>query len=128
MDGLHTGWDNRTARQWLEEAGRFEKMAEWFGHHSDLNASFSALAREARTRAVRDPASAGIRRLEARSWTTGDLDYFRMRAAKEHAAADARDMRVRRVHLEMAERYDALIRLGESGSRARPRLVSQEMK
>ncbi len=28
MDGLLTAWNNRTAQQWIEEAGRFEKMAE----------------------------------------------------------------------------------------------------
>jgi len=135
MSGLHTGWDNRTAEQWLDDAGRFERMAERFNRHPHLNASFSALARDARTRAVKGPASARqslqdydwsrIRRLEAKAWTTDDLDYFRMRAASERVAAEhARDMRVRRVHLEMAERYGALIRIGERGPGARPRNVS----
>ncbi|MFD1786698.1 hypothetical protein ACFSC3_03835 [Sphingomonas floccifaciens] len=37
-------------------------------------------------------------------------DYYTRRAAQERAAADrSADSMVRRVHLELAERYDALI-------------------
>ena len=36
-------WDNRTARQWLDEAVRFEKMAEWFGRPSSTECELSAL-------------------------------------------------------------------------------------
>jgi hypothetical protein len=110
MNGLHTSWDNRSAEQWLEQAARFEKMAGRFDHHPQLNASFTALARDAAKRAGQ--------RLES-----SDLDYFRMRAGKERgAAAAACDMRARRVHLEMAERYNALVRGTES--EAALRLIS----
>ena len=59
---------------------------------------------------------------------TGDagsqLDYLRMRALEERrAAAGARDVRVRRVHLEMAERYEELI-LTLERPKTRLRLVS----
>ncbi len=48
-----------------------------------------------------------------------------MRAAKEQtAASNACDMRVRRVHLEMAERYQALVSVAEAVSPARMLLVS----
>ena len=44
-----------------------------------------------------------------------DLDYLRMRALKEFsAAAGARDIRVRRVHVEMAKRYQTLLRRAEA--------------
>lgn len=126
MNALHTSWDGRTAEQWLEQAGRFDKMAERFGHNSALNASFASLAHAARTRARNSPVPvpsaedydwSRIRRTRMKAFTEPDLDYFRMRAAGERAAAKgAHDMRVRQVHLEMAERYQALIRAGE-GSR-----------
>jgi hypothetical protein len=42
---------------------------------------------------------------------TNDLSYFRRRASEERTAAlYARDARVRRVHLEMAERYEERVR------------------
>ena len=58
-----------------------------------------------------------IRRTEMKSLTKSDLDYFRLRAAGERAAAEgAQDIRVRQVHLEMAERYQALIGVCETPS------------
>lgn len=112
MDGLQTRWDQRSAEQWLDESVRFERMASRFGHLPQLNASFAALARDARMRATR-------------SYVSSDLDYFRMRAAMEQtAAANAHDVRVQRVHLEMAERYQASIQAVEAGSRSSLRLVS----
>ena len=111
MDGLQMSWDNRSAEQWLEQAARFQKMAGRFDHHPQLNASFSALAEDAAKRA-------------GQRGESSDRDYFRMRAGRERAAATvARDARVRRVHLEMAERYHALIRAGVdtvAGSTAAP--------
>jgi hypothetical protein len=42
---------------------------------------------------------------------TNDLSYFRRRASEERTAAlNARDLRVRRVHVELAERYEARVR------------------
>src|SRR5690242_8660519 len=110
MDGLHVGWDNRTAQEWLEEAGRFEKLARRFDHHAHLSASFSALARNARTRATQRQPSSGpsledydwsrIRRAGESAENTANLDYFRTRVIQEQAAAEsANDIRVRRVHL-----------------------------
>lgn len=133
MDGLQIGWDRRTADQWLDEAHRFDKMAELFDHHPALNANFASLARNARTRALdSDPVpSAGdydwsrIRRTEVKSLTASDLGYFRRRAASEQiAATSARDMRVRQVHLEMAERYRAQIRAAEAFRQSGRHLVS----
>ena len=50
-----------------------------------------------------------------------DFDYLRMRALKERSAArSARDMRVRRVHLEMAERYEGLFRRAQGQGLAGP--------
>src|SRR5690348_14597347 len=116
-------WDNRSAEQWLEEAGRFEKMADRFDQSSHLNASFTALARDARRRATETPSPArqvftdcDWRRMSSSAVTpvsSYDADYYRRRAASERQAADdAHDSRVRRVHLEMAERYQALVRTG----------------
>jgi hypothetical protein len=134
MNRLHTGWDGRTAEQWLDEAGRFDKMAERFGHHPALNATFASLARNARTRADDTAVSVAsseeydwsrIRRTQMKSLSASDLDYFRTRAAREQAASTgAHDMRVRQVHLEMAERYRALIRAGEASRRSGLHLVS----
>ena len=108
MDGLHARWDDRSSEQWLEDAARYQKMAERFHHHAELNASFAALARDAGKRA--NDLSSGV-----------DLNYFRTRAARERsAAANASDMRVRQVHLEMAERYQANIRVVEADRRHAP--------
>lgn len=42
---------------------------------------------------------------------TNDVSYFLRRASDERTAAiHARDPRVRKVHLEMAERYEARVR------------------
>lgn len=42
---------------------------------------------------------------------TNDLSYFRRRASEERTAAlNARDPRVLRVHVEMAERYEERVR------------------
>lgn len=106
MDALPVSWDSRSAEQWLGQAARFEKMAGRFDHHPQLNASFTSLARDATKRA-------------GQLLESSDLDYFRMRVRKERAAATtARDVRVRRVHLELAERYHALIRDAERGAAA----------
>lgn len=134
MDAHHMRWDNRSAEQWLEEAGRFEKMAERFDQNPELNASFAALARDARTRAIDRPGSvrqsleefdwSRIRRNGVKPADASDLDYYRMRASTERAAAsNARDVRVRRVHLELAERYQAFIHV-EAGPKSPLRLVS----
>ena len=105
MDGFQTRWDDRSPEQWLEDAARYQKMADRFHHHPELNASFAALARDAGKRA--DDLSSGA-----------DLKYFRTRAAGERsAAANASDMRARQVHLEMAERYQANIRVVEADQR-----------
>lgn len=43
--------------------------------------------------------------------TTNDLSYFRRRASEERTAAlNSRDLRVRRVHIELAERYEERVR------------------
>ena len=85
---------------------RYDKMAERFDHHP-RGASFAALARGSASRAKN-------------SRTDLDLDYFRMRAAREQTAArNAQDVRVRRVHLDMAERYQALVRVAEARSSVR---------
>lgn len=134
MDGLHRVWDGRTAEQWLDEAGHFDKMAARFGHHPALNASFESLARNARRRATNGPvpvASAEdydwsrIRRTAMKSFSESDLDYFRMRAAREQAAAEgAQNVRVRQVHLEMAQGYQARIRAAEVSRQSGLQLVS----
>jgi hypothetical protein len=112
MDGLQARWDERSPQQWLEDAARYQKMAERFHHHPELKASFAALARDAGKRA--DDLSLGA-----------DLDYFRNRFASERsAAANASDIRVRQVHLEMAERYQANIRVAEAHRRADGRHAS----
>lgn len=42
---------------------------------------------------------------------TSDLSYYRRRASEERTAAlNARDPRVRRVHVELAERYEERVR------------------
>lgn len=42
---------------------------------------------------------------------TSDLSYYRRRASEERTAAlNTRDLRVRRVHLELAERYEQRVR------------------
>lgn len=42
---------------------------------------------------------------------TSDLSYYRRRASEERTAAlNSRDPRVRRAHLEMAERYEERVR------------------
>lgn len=112
MNWDHARLDNRSAKQWLEDAARFEKMAKRFHYHPFLNESFAALAQDAGKRA-RERSS------------DSDLDYFRMRAAREWTAArDSADIRVRGVHLELAERYQALVRVAETASRGGPQLVS----
>lgn len=40
----------------------------------------------------------------------GDIEYFRQRAAEERTAAlQARDLRARDLHIELAERYEDLV-------------------
>jgi hypothetical protein len=42
---------------------------------------------------------------------TSDLSYYRQRASEERTAAlNARDPRVRRIHCEMADRYEERVR------------------
>jgi hypothetical protein len=42
---------------------------------------------------------------------TSDLSYYRRRASEERTAAlNSRDIRVRRVHMELAERYESRVR------------------
>jgi hypothetical protein len=42
---------------------------------------------------------------------TSDLSYYRRRASEERTAAlNTRDVRVRQVHTEMAERYEERVR------------------
>ncbi|HWJ37790.1 MAG TPA: hypothetical protein VNR86_03400 [Sphingomicrobium sp.] len=70
---------------------------------------------------TKTPAATGT----ATEETGSQLDYLRLRAcAERRAAAGATDMRVNRVHLEMAQRYEALVDTLEQGSQARLRLVS----
>jgi hypothetical protein len=100
-------------------------MAERFSHHPHLNASFSALARDALVRA-KDGRPAAARVMHARDWcmpalprlsstTAADVDYLRRRAREElTSAGQATDIRVARVHLELAERYRARIRAAEA--------------
>lgn len=123
MNALQWGWDGRTADQWLDEAKRFEKMAERFGHHEALNASFASLASNARTRALHaSPSAQSARDHDCDRLppamvapVESDLDYFHSRAcAEEEAAKSAKNMRVRRVHLELAQRYRSLIRAGRA--------------
>lgn len=113
-------WDDRTAEQWLDEARRFEKMAGRFDKNSALNASFAALARDARTRAVsrpkadhQCPVNSDWGCIGFRTPTPADardLDYYRVRALREQTAAkNASHVRARQAHLDMAERYQALI-------------------
>ena len=136
MDGCNIGWDGWSAEQWLEEAGRFEKMAERFSHHPQLNASFRALARDATVRA-KDGQLTEARVVQDADWrhaqqtpptarpASRDVEYLRRRAAQEQTAAlQSRDLRVRRVHFEMAELYCSLINRAEAGSGAELRLVS----
>ena len=131
MHAHHSEWDGRSAEQWLEQAGRFEKLAKRLDDRPQLNASFSALAQDARKRAKdgrtasQDCHLGDIGQQTSTPATEADLDYFRSRAAHEKmAAAQADDVRVRRVHLEMAQRYGILIRAAEATSGAGLRLVS----
>jgi hypothetical protein len=118
--GRPTRWDDWTVDQWLEEAARFDKMALRFRHRPQLNASFKALAQDALVRA-RDGRLTEIQVVPGTDWrhpqprhgaaraTNSDTEYFCRRAAQEQRAAlHSRDLRVRRVHLEMAERYRAV--------------------
>src|SRR5215208_3292584 len=114
MDKGLTRWDKRSAEQWLAEAARFDKMALRFHHRRHLNASFRALARDALVRAKGGqlteaqvvPRSEWSHACLAAPPTSSDAEYFRRRTAQEQRAAlQSRDLRVRRVHLEMAERY-----------------------
>jgi hypothetical protein len=120
MNSLQTRRDNPTAGQRLDEGSCFEPMAGQLIRHSHFSASFAALARDSRTHEIDAPV-ASAQTLEDCGWSrirrTGfnvsspsDIGYFRVRAANELTAAGrATDKRVRRVHLEMAKRYHALI-------------------
>ena len=107
-----TKWDDWTADQWLEEAARFDRMALRFRHRPQLNASFRALAEDALVRA-KDGRLTEVQVVPGTDWchsqTNSDTEYFCRRAAQERRSAlQSRDLRVRRVHLEMAERYRAV--------------------
>lgn len=128
-------WDERSSEQWLQDAGRFAKMAERFYRHPQLKARFSALARDGIVRA-KDGRSAEARVVCGTDWrgaqpaslgahpANANLDYFRCREAQERAAASqSSDLRVRRVHLEMALRYGALISRPEANGARRQRCV-----
>ena len=136
MDASVTTWDHRSREEWLEEASRFEKMAERFHQHPQLNASFSALARDAIVRA-KDGRPTEARVVAGTAWreaqcTAGadqsansDSEYFRHRETQERlAASQSDDLRVRRVHLEMAMRYGALVKGAEADCGTELRLVS----
>lgn len=126
----HAGWDNRSAEQWLDQAGRFEEMAKRFDRYPRLNSSFSVLAQDARKRAWEGSTASldcggQIRQRAGTRVTDADVQYFWSRAAHEKAAAEgAGDIRVRRVHLEMAKRYEILIRAADVGSSVGPRRES----
>ena len=134
MDAL-AAWDDWSTEQWLDEAGRFQRMAERFHDHPQLNASFKALARDALARSNPAPAKpiqqlpeydwSRLRRTDAVPPTPADLAYFRLRRMQEQTAAlEALDVRVRRVHLEMADRYRALAQGAEAGCKTELRLAS----
>ena len=106
MSAHQTRWDIRSPDEWLQEAAHFAAMAKRFDKRPRLRASFALLAKDAAHRA-------------SQSAPVGDVDYLRMRAAKEQSAAlDATDSRGRRVHLEMADRYCE--RLGSSVLKVTP--------
>ena len=120
MDRLNTRVDHRSVEQFLDKANGSGRMAGHFSSPPRLNSSFAAPAQDARTHAIHAPAPtvqhlvdydwSRIRRTGLKVSSPSDIGYFRVRAAKElRAAARATDERVRRVHLEMAERYQALI-------------------
>ena len=53
-----------------------------------------------------------------------ELEYFKLRAAQEQTAAlQAEDPRAQRAHLEMVQRYQALVRTGEACFRPELRLA-----
>ena len=130
-------WDHRSGEEWLQQAARFERMAERFQHHPQLEASFNALARDATVRAkdgqptaARVVAGADLRRAQhapaANHVALNDFEYLRRREAQEREAASrSSDLRARRVHLEMAIRYGLLRSTAEPNCRTRVRLVSQ---
>lgn len=135
MDASVRTWDHRSREEWLEEASRFERMAERFHHHPQLTASFSALACDAIVRA-KDGRPAEARLVAGADWREGqcaaaaepsassDSEYFRHRATQElMAARQSCDLRVRRVHLELAMRYRALV-TGAEDCGTEVRLVS----
>jgi len=121
MAGHIPRWDDRSYEEWIDESARFEKMAERLDYHPQLKASFSALAREAvvrakdgRLTAARIVAGAEWRQVQfsnaANSSTSANIEYFQRRESQERlAASQSSDLRVRRVHLEMAIRYGALV-------------------
>lgn len=120
MDRLNTRGDHRSVEQFLDKANGFDRMAGHLSRWPRSNLSFAAPAQDTRTRAIHAPAPtvhnladydwSRIRRTGLKISSPSDIGYFRVRAAKELTAAGrATDKRVRRVHLEMAERYQALI-------------------
>ena len=129
-------WDHRSGEEWLEQAARFGKMAGRVQHNSHLEASFSALARDAIVRA-KDGQPTAARLVAGADWraaqvvyaakgsAAADIEYFRRREAQERlGASQSSDVRVRRVHLEMAIRYGALVSSTEAQCRAKLRIVS----
>jgi len=135
MDRLNTRGNHPRVEQFLDKANAFDRMAGHFSRHPHLDLSFAAPAQDARTLAIDAPAPtiqkladydwSRIRRTGLKVSSPSDIGYFRHRAAGELTAAwNATDTRVRRVHLEMAERYQALICKAEGETPARLKVVA----
>jgi len=135
MDRLNTPCDHRSVEQILDKANGFDRMAGHFSRHPHLNLSLAAPAQDSRTRAIHAPAPtvqnlvdydwSRIRRTGLKVNSPSDIGYFRHRAAGELTAAwNTTDKRVRRVHLDMAERYQALIGKAEEETPARLKVVA----
>ena len=129
MDALAV-WDDWSAEQWLDEADRFERMAQRFHDHPQLTASFKALARDALARSSLVPAKtvdqvpeydwSRLRRTDEVLPTPADIPCFRLRRMQQQTATlEANDVRVRRVHFEMADRYRALAQGAEADCKNR---------
>ena len=135
MGRLNTRGNRRSDEQFVDKANAFGRMAGHFSRHPHLGVSFAAPAQDARTRAIDAPAPtvqnladydwSRIRRTALKVSSPSDIGYFRHRAAGELTAAwNTTDKRVRRVHLDMAERYQALIGKAEEETPARLKVVA----
>ncbi len=122
MQGLRTGFADWLDDEWRTQADRFASMAAQLDSYPHLNTSFTALARDALVRAEhgRWPKLGEMREPDmsrkghgdrGRAPGKPDLKYYRRRVTEEKAAAlQASDLRVSRVHCEMARRYGDLVR------------------